>query len=221
VCLKRKVAWPLSYPSPQNISPDNQDYGFFLEIHSVLATALGWGALQEFIIAATGKKEVTVDWTTSYRIALALVHHALGLKEGDAEGPIPDRLKTLEKWSIDRVKIVTQEEWKMAKKKGTAKEVPAAESMGTKTGRFNDKEKNKSTTPKEKGAVTGVGKVPKEKSKALPEGTRGGLEFAAAFLPSLADYAGQAAEEAPGDERLSKLAELLSEAADLLDKVTG
>jgi hypothetical protein len=214
------VPWPLDYPTPHNITPDNQDYGFFMEIHSVLATRLGWKDLQGFTGAVLGKQSKTVDWSTTYREALALVHHALGIRDGK-EGPIPDRLATLAKWSIDREQILTQENVMAKKKSAVVKNASAAavDAEPTNSGRTSAKEKNESNVPKSSLAPAKGKKVAAEKA-VLSEDTIGGLKVCAWLLSSLSQYTAEAVKEAPGDARLAEIAEHVREAAKALDKLT-
>jgi hypothetical protein len=229
VCAKKKVGWPLEYPAPQNIRPDAQDYGFFLEVHSLLATKLGWLDLQAFVNAAHGKKIKTVDWTTTYREALDLAHAALGLgpEHDELEGAIPNRVAVLKNWGIDRSQIVMEAD--MAKKKVEAKRRNGVDNavkksleakaetqarlesdLATKTGRTSGKKKNESNTPKEKALPD-----------PLPPETLGALGLAAAFVESLADYAEQASAESKDDDDLKALADHLRQAATILAGVTA
>ncbi len=226
VCKRRKVAWPLKFPTPHNITIEAQDYGFYMEICSTLSSSLGWTGLREFIYEVTGSKSFERDWTDSYREALRLAMLGLGLngdsffEKGDGKSPIPNRLKVYELWGIDPKQIKLNEDKAMAKKSAAVvrKNAPVNE-PAAKTGRTSSKDESSSNTPKS--APTKSLKPAKAGAAELPEQTFGGLEMAGAFLAAMADYAGQASKEAPADERVKELADVLAQASKLLDKIVG
>jgi len=224
ICKRRKIEWPVKVPSPYNITIESQDYGFYTEVCSLLISGLGWSGLREFIYEVTGKTSSNLDWSSSYREALRLAMLGMGLKSHlffvseDGKSPIPDRLKMYKLWGIDPGNIKIKEDTDVKKKQEAAKKdaATATTSSASKT-----KVKEESSAGAHKTVPTKSLKPPKAGPSELPEQTFGGLELASAFLEAIADYADQAAKEAPGDERVKELADALARAAKLLGKIVG
>lgn len=212
--LKKGLEWPIDYPSAHGLKADKQDYAFYLEIRALFATKLSWVETQGFIGKCMGKPDKSIDWTHSFRAALDLAYHALGVPDLDElEGQIPNRIATLKLWGIDPSRIV--------KETDMAKKTAVVENKGTKTGRVSSKEENKSNTPKGKAATTPLAKVKKAEPVKISDENLGGLGVWAAVFSSAADHVGAMVDETPGDEDLAELAETLTKAAKLLAKVTA
>lgn len=182
VCKKRKAKWPMEYPANHNIKPSAQDYGFLMEIRSVLSTVLGWEDLLVFIKEATGKTPKRVDWSETYNEAMGLVHIALNVSDtfdDEVEPKIPNREATLKLWGIGPEQL-------------------AGEKTMAKTATNGGKQKVEVATKVKSKAAASV-----DSKEILPERAIVAIELASTQFFSMAEYL----REQPKSARLKSIIE--------------